>query len=256
MKRYYILLLALLPCFASLQVSRAESPFGIGLGVEYGIGDYGGDADIEYVYIPFLMYYNSGPWWAELEIPRIQIRAPDNSVKLSDGSFFPGKRATKAESGLGDVELKLGYATDWFPEEWFYMTVLSELKLPTADPDKGLGTGEADLRLECQVGKSFGQVTPMVFVAYLFQGATSVTTMNDVFNLATGLDYRVNDQINLGAIYEYQEPNFRFSDELRELEVYIKCKRPKNWVFIGYADYGFTDASPRFAIGIEIQYHF
>lgn len=235
---------------------HADSPVTVGTGFEYAIGDYGGDVDIEFLFVPVLFFHEQGPWQARLEIPWIQLRAPDKSFNLGDGRVVPGNQPMKTESGLGDVEFELRYATDWFPEQWFYIDVLGELKLPTADERKGLGTGETDFQLEFQFFKTFDKITPMAFIAHRWQGEPEGAILRDVFSISVGVDYRIDKTLNIGAIYEYQEPNSKFVEELQELEVYFKYEQKEKWSIVGYAYHGFTDASPRFGIGSEVQFHF
>ncbi|MFO1435526.1 MAG: hypothetical protein U1F34_03880 [Gammaproteobacteria bacterium] len=121
--------------------------FSVGTGVDYSSGRYTDLVDTEILYVPFRFRYDYLNWTARLTVPWLQITGP-NSVAGGGDSITvvnPGSRSTTrtTESGLGDVVGSLSYLFTLggqLPD----LQVTGKIKFPTADENKGLGTGSYD----------------------------------------------------------------------------------------------------------------
>jgi hypothetical protein len=91
------------------------------------------------------------------------------------------------ESGVGDVNLQAGmtFNDDIFAKNSFFGSV--SLKLPTADENKGLGTGESDIGGLLGYTGRFGTYSLTMTGGYIITGDTSTQSYNDVLIYSAGL---------------------------------------------------------------------
>ena len=252
----FIVLLSVL-CSA---VSWAEEPYWkYSTGIDYSTGDYGGDpADTDILYIPFTTSYTTGQWRFKATIPWVQIDGPGTVIGAGGGGIIiddpdANAEATK-ESGLGDIWLTAIYSVESVPAELFFLDVGAKYKLPTADEDKGLGTGETDWTLQAEIFKSLGNVSPFLTVAYKFKGEPSGADLDDVIYLSAGADFRLSDQSNFGVSLDYQESSTSTGDDSLELFGYLNYKLDSQWSLMPYAYLGLEDGSPDYGVGFQVSY--
>jgi hypothetical protein len=126
------------------------------LGVDQLEGDFESVDDVKLTYIPLDVSFGSVSSTFTIRIPYVRINNSGNVVMTADGPAVlgvggPGRApfqtsdADESESGLGDIILR---------EETFFLrtgrgktpalSLVLDVKLPTADEEKGLGTGERD----------------------------------------------------------------------------------------------------------------
>jgi hypothetical protein len=96
------------------------------------------------------------------------------------------------EEGLGDVLLDGTFVLleekSLLPE----VATLGEVKFPTADSNKGLGTGEFDETVGLDLTKGMGESwTTYVDLSYTFVGSPPGTRVDDFFGWSVGLGYAV-----------------------------------------------------------------
>lgn len=114
-----------------------------------------------------------------------------------------GRRRVQAarvqtEDGLGDVLLEGEFVLledrDLFPE----VAALGEIKFPTADPGKGLGTGEFDETIGLDLTKRLGDSwTPYASLSYTFVGSPPGIHLDNFFGWSLGLGYDVTRTLRL-----------------------------------------------------------
>src|SRR5436309_8179541 len=169
--------------------------------VNYSVGDYGTNKDTTIVYVPFTFGVRPvDQLWISLTLPWI-YQSSENVVvtaggvavrkKGGSGKFARPERST-SESGVGDLLLKVSYTVleerDFVPEIAPYV----KIKFPTADSDRGLGTGEFDETIGVDLSKRlidglFGFVT----LSYTLVGGPPGTTFRDSFVWSVGLSYSI-----------------------------------------------------------------
>ena len=110
-------------------------------------GDYGEPTQTDLIYLPFVAkrYFSQGD--LTLTLPFIDI-STDGNAAVSTGDIITLTDSDKQDgSGLGDVLLKGRYYAVEQRDHWPFIDFVAKLKLPTADENKNLGTGETDLSL-------------------------------------------------------------------------------------------------------------
>jgi len=175
--------------------------------VNYSVGDYGTNKDTTIVYVPFTFEVRLiDTLWISVTVPWIDQNSQNVVVtgggvatrKKAKGKFAQPATAT-AESGLGDVLLRVSYVLldeqPFLPEIAPYV----KIKFPTADADRGLGTGEFDetvgVDLSKQIiGSLYGYVT-----AYTFVGSPPGADFHNSFGWSVGAAYTLVPSLSFFA---------------------------------------------------------
>jgi len=167
--------------------------------VNYSVGDYGTNKDTTIVYVPFTFGVRPvDKLWISLTLPWI-YQSSENVVvtaggvavrkKGGRGKFARPERST-SESGVGDLLLKVSYIVleerDFVPEIAPYVRI----KFPTADSDRGLGTGEFDETIGVDLSKRlihglFGYLS----LSYTFIGSPPGSDLRNSFGWSLGPAY-------------------------------------------------------------------
>src|SRR2546428_4690979 len=165
------------------------------------VGDSGTNKDSTIVSVPVTFGVRPvDQLWISLTLPWI-YQSSENVVvtaggvavrkKGGSGKFARPERST-SESGVGDLLLKVSYTVleerDFVPEIAPYV----KIKFPTADSDRGLGTGEFDETIGVDLSKRlidglFGFVT----LSYTFVGDPPGTNFRDSFGWRVGPAYSI-----------------------------------------------------------------
>ena len=244
-----------LPPILSAITGEDEGTWKVVAGVDFSTGDYGDPEDTEILYLPLDVSYTQGLWRAKVTVPWLQMKGPGTVIGAGDGGVVGGDGSGEVmtESGLGDVWASLTYGAEIFPAEWFYVDVVGKVKFPTADDDKGLGTGEFDGTLQLDFFKPMGRFSPMATVAYKMKGDPDDIELKNVFYLSFGGDCRVNENANFGATLDFQQAATDSSDDALEVFSYLGYRVSTQCLlnFYGYA--GLTDGSPDVGGGFQVK---
>ena len=179
--------------------------------VDYSVGDYGTGKDTTLLYVPFTLGVRPfDRFWLNVTVPYLYQNS-QNVVLTGGGVAVKGKSNGKltrpatstTESGLGDVlakaSLVLVEEKDFIPE----ITPYFKVKFPTADKDRGLGTGEFDETLGVDVSKLLiASLFGYLELAYTFIGEPSGTTLHNSFGWSVGAAYAIVQPFSVFAFLE------------------------------------------------------
>jgi Putative MetA-pathway of phenol degradation len=220
--------------------------------VNYSVGDYGTGKDTTIVYVPFTLGVRPfDRFWLSVTVPFIYQDTQNVVVtgggvasrKEQKGKFAQPARST-TESGLGDVLLKASVVVveerDFIPE----ITPYLKIKFPTADADRGLGTGEYDETLGVDLSKRlidalFGYLT----LAYTFIGDPPGTDFRNSFGWSVGAAYAVIQPLSLFAFLEGSTAIARGQEDPVELRVGAEFRVTKWLKLTGAVSRGLTDGA-------------
>jgi len=245
--------------FSHLAVAK-EGQWKYSTGVDFSSGDYDGDpVDTEITYVPFTVSYKQGRWELKATVPWLEIKGPGTVIGAGDGGVVIGDPdsvnvQTTRESGLGDIWLTAKYAVVEIPAELFYLDLAAKFKIPSADEDKGLGTGEFDYTLQTELFKPLGALTPFATLAYKVKGDPSGIDLDNVWYTSLGSDYRVSDTLNIGASVDFQEASTSASDDAFEVFGYLSQKITPKFSVTLYGYKGLKDGSPDYGGGVQLTY--
>lgn len=150
------------------------------------------------VTIPFLYLSNSGNVTLIAGQPA-SGQDGSSSTPAGPGTQAGGPGASRIRfreefaSGLGDVLLQgeAFFVTGTSTRPWF--TGLLKAKLPTADEDQGLGTGEADVEVGLDLIQPLGDRSLLLSAGYARVGDLPDFNLDDIVRVGAGMSWRVGD---------------------------------------------------------------
>ena len=254
MKTYRLIATAALILLPLL--SNGQGQVKIGTGIDFSSGGYGDAVDTDILYLPLNLSYSSGPWEGKVTLPWLQIKGPGTVIGGGDGGVVigDGDSEVTTESGIGDIWTSLTYSVEAIPAELFFLDLVGKVKIPTADDERGLGTGEVDYTLQADLFKPFGKLTAMGTVAYKIKGDLDGIALDNVFFLSVGADYRYSEEVNFGLTLDYQEASTASSDDATELFGYLGYRLSDDWMLMVYSYAGLSDGSPDSGGGFQVSF--
>ena len=259
MKPKTVQIVPLLGCLVMLQSVTAaaqdnDPEITLSVGTEITSGTYGGDVDIEDIYVPVTATMDYGKIAFRLTVPYLSVEAPEGTIFDPGGEPLPGSGAMITESGLGDV---IGSVTiyDVISSQRldFAMDLTGKVKFGTADENKGLGTGENDYTVQADFYKFVDRFTWLGSVGYKFRGDTETLALDDVLMASLGGNYKFTSNVNAGVFFDYRESAISGSDSIQELSGFVSRRLSEDWRIQVYALTGFTDSSPDWGAGLKIK---
>ena len=245
---------------AALATSASATDIDLSVSAHYSSGDYGEDANVDIVYVPAVMRVETGAWLFKAVVPFVRISGGSTTVELPTG---PVTTRGGTSQGLGDVALEGSYAISPLFEHAPFLDLNTRIKLPSADEDQGLGTGEYDFAWETELARSYGNWTPFVSAGFRVLGDSSSTTprgvrlavtYRDGFFASAGALYLVRGWVEPGLFVYWKEAATKGSDQSLELLPVLRLYWSESWVVEAYASAGFTDSTPDAGVGLEIHY--
>ena len=223
-------------------------------GFYYSRGLYGEDQPTRIRYAPVSHEISSGPWRAKVTVPRVEISGPGN-VLVNVGNIGRAGDERVSESGVGDALLSLTYELPATSNRLPFFDIGIEVKLPTADENKGLGTGKVDSSLQLDMYQPIGKVTVFGTVAWKYrQSAEFFPQLRNSWLLSAGISIPVSDRAQIGFFYDYQQAVSDLSRATREWVPYVNLGLSEHWSLMLYAVKGFTDDSADRAAGVQLGF--
>lgn len=255
--RYFTQLLtavSLCTVAATVVARDVDDSWKLSFGADYSSGDYGDPVETDILYLPLSGSYQYGPWTTTVTAAWLQIDGPGTVIGGGDGGVVVrGNAQSSSESGFGDIWGGLSYELQSFPPELGYLDLSAKVKLPTADEDKNLGTGEVDYTMQADYAYSMGRLTPLLTLAYKVKGDSGRLRLNDVWYLSAGADWRMSDLTHIGATIDFQE-SATDTDDALELFTYVSYTLSDDWKISPYVYIGFSDGSPDQGLGLQFIY--
>ncbi len=121
-------------------------------------------------------------------------------VSLAPSYHMFRREGINSDTGIGDIFLNFKASALIEEDMGFGLGGLVYAKLPTADEEKGLGTGEADYGIAVLGSKHFDKLGLHLNVGYTIIGEPDGADYDDQLNYGLGMDYNVLD--NLAVISE------------------------------------------------------
>ena len=260
MKRSSILFAALLLSGAV----HAEDGFSFGIGADYSSGDYGSDTTTKIFSVPVSGKYTAGDWTFKASLPWMRIDGDANvvpglgSVPNSNprgrgrgnggGGTDPTAPTSGTTSGIGDLRLSATYA---IPTQGAWgVDLTGNVKIATADEDKGLGTGANDYGVALDVYRDFSGTTVFGGVGYTWLGDSDFIDVDSVFNANFGASWKVGAG-SLGAMYDWRAAASDGADDRSEITGFYSFPTGDASELQVYASKGLSDGSPDWGAGVN-----
>jgi Putative MetA-pathway of phenol degradation len=240
-----------------LAVSSAgaeERPwFSLAAAVDYSVGDYGTGKDTTIVYAPFTLGVSPiDRLWLKVTVPF--LHQTTQNVVLTGGGVASrkeqkGKLAKPAtattEEGLGDVLGKVSFTIlqeqPLLPEIEPYV----KIKFPTADKDRGLGTGEFDETVGVDLSKNLvGGLFGYLTLAYTFIGEPPGADLRNSFGWSVGAAYAVVQPLSVFAFLDGATAVARGQDDPLDVRIGVELKLVKALKLTVTGTRGLSNGSP------------
>lgn len=245
--------------------------FSIGLGYEYETGDYGTGEDIDTWRVPLLIEWSPHDRFSlAVEIPYVRqsrtgetillggapapTRPGHGNGKMSNGdpaeTTTTTSETTDSESGLGDITVDASVVL--LKEEGHSPRLLGLLyaKLPTADEDKGLGTGEFDWGGGLGIGKRFSNWSVYAEALYIEPGTSDRYDPDGYWEWLAALSYRPGGNLLPGLSLSGGTAPFDGADDPLEVKFRLGVITGEQTSLSLYVARGLSDGSPEWAAGI------
>jgi hypothetical protein len=226
------------------------------VGAEYSSGDYGAAQKTDIFYVPFAVKYETGPWAYKLTVPYVEITGPGNVIGAgADRIVVPGvNQPRRTASGLGDIVGAVFYNAVDDRKGPVGLDLGAKVKFGTADSNTGLGTGENDFAVQADFFKAMGKFTPFGTIGYRWYGDPPGVNFRNVPYASLGGAYRLSQDTTIGAVYDFRDSVFAGGPQVSELTGYLSQRLSREIKLQFYAVAGFSDASPDYALGLNLSY--
>lgn len=256
--------------------AKAQETWQAGMSVYHSRGDYGTGSTTTITSVPLSIRRLFQDGDVTLIVPFLSVTS-DCSVTLLSGvpnqtggtcsqttiTTKNGKQhsrlrpTTTTESGIGDVILRARYYVvderGWVPT----VAVTGKIKFPTADRDRGLGTGAFDEGLGLQVSKKLTEAwISFADLGYTNLGNPPGVTLRNQWNYDLGMGYYFAKTL-LGSVY-YEEWTAVVSGRPhpRDLLVAMNYTASSTWRFNTSIARGLSDGAPNWAFTAGINARF
>jgi hypothetical protein len=250
-----------LPAAAAAQDTPREH-FQIKIGPSYDEGDFGTSDTTKTFFLPVTLRYLGENFDVSATFSWVHIDTV-GGVTLIDGTPVPtdeGAGERRTDSGFGDISLRARYfliddpgPQSLLPSVWPFVKV----KIPTADEDKDLGTGEWDFGLGVELDKTFfGWVTVLGDVSYTFIGDPPGENFRNRPTASIGVALKVAEPITVTALLDWRRAIVSGTDDALELLGMVTFRVSPTFSVTPNAFVGLTEGSPDWGVGVELSYKF
>ncbi|NTV14627.1 MAG: transporter [Desulfobulbaceae bacterium] len=257
---------------SSIQAVFAAIPpqFSLGLGVDYARGNFGTDSTSTYTTVPLILdWYPNQRFKLELTVPFLDQSTSNTGYAASGNGIAAAQYAGKGrglnqsgtkvvvsssedQSGFGDITMEASYNLLLDGATLPDLGLICYLKFPTADADKGLGTGAFDWGPGLRLAKWLGDWQPFLEGRYIFQGASSAQTGARDYLLAdVGLGYGWNENLYFAGFSRLGSASFEEMSAPREARLKTVWGFGENSSLEAYLLKGLSHGSPDLGGGIS-----
>lgn len=232
-------------------LAAPEDELTLGAGLHHSSGDYGSGATTRITSLAATARYDSGPWVYKATVPYLRVTGETSVIPgLGQVGTAPPRRASA--SGIGDVVLSATYAAYYDRASTLGIDLTGKLKLATADPDKGLGTGEHDAVFLVDLYRTFDRVTGFGGVGYHMLGSSPAVPLDNVWSATLGASYKLDERDSAGLSLDGRQRVSPSASPQRELIGFWVRKLDRAWKAQAYALIGLADGSPDWGAGLSL----
>lgn len=233
LRMHLILLPLLVLALTSAQAAGAapsREPWRVGLSAGVQSGDYGTETETT-AYQAWVTLRRLFAWGnVHLLLPYTRVTSTTDTTRTT-------------ESGPGDVRVGGRYYAYESPDFRTALALVGEVKLPTAEAEQRLGTGETDVRIGAE-GTRFVTADVYLFAdpAYTIVGDPPGEALNDQWQLALGGGGFLSDRVAVSVAYERRSNVFPGTADPEE--VVFAISRAGTIGLQGAVNLGLSDGAP------------
>lgn len=224
----------------------------VATGFDSSSGNYGSSSTTNILAIPVIGKYETESWLFKVSVPYLQVTTLTGVIPgIGNGNLKKtGTVSATTQSGLGDVVMASTYYAIDGGKDTTGLDLTAKIKLPTADRNAGLGTGEFDYALQADVYQSMDKITVSASLGRKFLGSSAALPLNDIFYASVGGGYRISDKMNAGVNLDVAQATSASGSSQIEVTGNISRKIDKTKKIQAYLLKGFTDGSPDIGYGV------
>ena len=242
-----------------LQPPPGREHFQLKFGAGYDQGDFGTNDTTRSVYAPVTFRYLGERFDVGVTASLLYLDT-ESSVVVIDGQPTQSDRQRRSrDAGFGDLYFRgLYYLLDDPGPESFVPGVAPFLKVkaPTADANKGLGTGEWDVGFGVEWDKRFREFFVLGDVSYMFMGEPSHQHFRNRPAFSVGIGRQFTRDIAGTVMLDWRRAIVSNGDDAVELTGIVQLRLARTVTASPYVFVGLTDGSPDFGLGFEVSWKF
>lgn len=227
----------------------------LGLGVNFSRGDYRVDRSTDVISSVLRLNYARKDWSISMSVPYLHIDGPADVFAISDGDsteFFASDERDQRR-GIGDLRISAQHDIPSLRSRHSRYFLGGMLKLPTADEEEQLGTGEMDHSLFFGGLRRNGRWVGNARLGYLVMGDSEFTDYNNRWFTSIGASYLPKRGQSIGLSYHYKQSSTDQSEAIRVLSASCRWRLSKGWRFGVNAGTGFSESSADYFAGFQIS---
>ena len=228
----------------------------ISTGLEYQEGKYGTGQKVETISIPTSVRVTTGRFQFSATLPYVRIDAPGNVVGGGGGVFGlpilidPNQPATRTRrEGLGDLKLGAAYTV---PSTIVDLSLLGQVKLPTASKADNLGTGETDYSLGAEFSKRLGGMIPFIGVSYTIPGDPEGYDLRNSLSLRGGIATMLSPQVRGYISYGHSRSASRLLTNEKQISTGVNAGLSDRLSLGVFSTAGLSQGSPDIGAGVQL----
>jgi hypothetical protein len=232
----FCLLVALL-CFKMAPVIANATPY-VAFDFKTSQGDFGTSIDDTWTSLNFSAGITTINYDVEVTVPYV-------NRDISGGGF------DSSESGIGDVVARGGYRLFSNESNDVSLYGSAAVKFPTADEDKGLGTGETDYGAYLTLSKYWTMTVLSVYSGYRVNGDPPGLDLNNVLSYGVGVSRFFTDN-SVYVSLEGRQAIVDGADDPAELIGGMYHRLGQKYFLRGEVSAGLTDGSPDYGLSVGV----
>lgn len=250
--------LTILPCVAYAQDTSGGPVItqALSAGFYRAEGDFGLRQDTDITYFPISFEVDNDKWGFQLVASHLELEGP-GAVLINVGGINQAVAGSQInrESGIGDTLASVIYHFEPSSQLGPFFDLRLDVKLPTADESKGLGTGETDFNVQLDISQQWRSILLFSSLGYSVRGKSDLYAGLKSGALAQlGFAANLTADLSGGVFYDYRERASDFTPESHELSPYISWRFSDRWTLTTLLTKGFTDASPQWSLYSSLRY--
>ncbi len=228
----------------------------LSVGGYFAEGRFNGHSDTTIRYLPISYQWQGERWGFQFMAAGLSVTGVGN-VLVNVGEVtraIAGSEVT-TEYGFGDSVAGVSYALDpvapWAP----FIDLRLDVKLPTADEQRSLGTGKLDVGLQVDFSRVYQGTTWFASVGRNFRGRSELFPgLRDNSFAQLGFARQFSERASAGMLYDYREAVADFARETHEIYPYVSWQLLPRWSFTALIGRGFTESSADYAVQGQLSY--
>jgi hypothetical protein len=240
-----------------------EGEFSLLTGLEYSEADYGTPDTTSLWRVPINVTYRKTNFSLFASMPLL-FASSEGDIIVSNKTSMPSKMPTPSMTdsgrntalGIGDITLSGSYYFTPDVRKELSYRLTGGLKIATGDVDNGFGTGEDVVFVEGGAVKNLDEYILSATLGYEMNSGSLDFDINDVFYGTVGLTRQLSQRRQLGTYLFFSEPLTDTGEAPLELSVFYSQPTARDRDIYLYFSKGFSDGSPDFTLGANIQFYY